>query len=655
MECGWDTNTIAPIEQGQDWSVADEGISSVEECHQACLERDACRAYRWDGKSGIPCEIFNVGIGPNGANLLNPTPSGSQWWDRACQSHLPAGCKETSATAPPSKRVVHAAKPAPAQPIITAAPVVAPEAVARAPALAKRDASFPEYMSDLTYFWSSLYVTPACSCIISSAQPPVPSNTTTTFTKYTATVSTTETTVDPFTVTVTPRETTVYSCRRRIKSTVAYVSITDRLKHPQTLLEAEGSDMLAPTSNFAHPFRGCGRIEYAYPGYHPQHEDHAATNQTERPELRMGNVSNGLIQLDVDENGDVQWQFLSQEWGSEAPPVQNEAPEAAPSTSPAAPVYPEVDGVLEVEGCFYVPLGPAYEYLDTQESNLLPLFHFKNFDTGLLGKQRTRKAWEAMGPVLALVSHWLTAPEARKDFWFRIFLGLPEEHPTKPGEDKTNLRSDPHTNMRLQFEIAQIICHEVTHMIFQSRGLRIPEPYGFVGDEKAELGISWGNYLAGAMLALKRGGCYIGRLEATSWRWAGGSPCMSTPVPMEWVEKWFRKDMWTHGKEEYRKAKLWGNIHGLVKHDPKNPVLVITNRYFPAAKVFREVLYVGRTVDTPSSAQGVVDGPGAGENCDDWFAELFKRETEQSKTDGFPEDKIREASKWYTSGKPLQP
>lgn len=186
MECGWDTNTIAPDSQGEDWSISDDGISTPEECHQACLSRPACKAYRWDSRSGNPCEIFNVGLGRGGANLINPTPSGSEWWDRGCQAHLPAGCKKASATGRPVRRnAVRAARPAPADAVITPAPeVVRVEGAG----LAKRDAPLPPYLEDLEYFYSKLYVTPACSCIISSAPKPVGRNTTTTFTRYTATV-----------------------------------------------------------------------------------------------------------------------------------------------------------------------------------------------------------------------------------------------------------------------------------------------------------------------------------------------------------------------------------------------------------------------------------------------------------------------------------
>ncbi|KAF2649219.1 hypothetical protein K491DRAFT_211776 [Lophiostoma macrostomum CBS 122681] len=89
MECGWDTNTIAPAEQGEDWSI-EHGYNPTE-CQQICLEHSGCKAYRIDGSdaSGYHCEIFNVGLGVNGTNLISPTAKGTQWWDRDCQAHIP--------------------------------------------------------------------------------------------------------------------------------------------------------------------------------------------------------------------------------------------------------------------------------------------------------------------------------------------------------------------------------------------------------------------------------------------------------------------------------------------------------------------------------------------------------------------------------------
>jgi hypothetical protein len=67
-------------------------------------------------------------------------------------------------------RIVRGA--APAQPIMTPGPTYLPKPKPRA-AIAKRDIPFPPYLSDLSYVYSSVYVTPACSCLITSALPPV--------------------------------------------------------------------------------------------------------------------------------------------------------------------------------------------------------------------------------------------------------------------------------------------------------------------------------------------------------------------------------------------------------------------------------------------------------------------------------------------------
>lgn len=93
MECGWDTNTVAPIEQGEDWSI--EPFHNPEECQQVCLEHPLCKAYRIDDATWR-CEIFNVGIGKNASNLRNPTPNGSQWFDRDCQKHIPVNAATSS-------------------------------------------------------------------------------------------------------------------------------------------------------------------------------------------------------------------------------------------------------------------------------------------------------------------------------------------------------------------------------------------------------------------------------------------------------------------------------------------------------------------------------------------------------------------------------
>ncbi|KAF2742225.1 hypothetical protein M011DRAFT_291215 [Sporormia fimetaria CBS 119925] len=233
MECGWDSNTVAPWDQGQDWSV--EKGYNAEECQQICLSKPGCKAYRLqDGKSN--CEIFNVGLGKGAKNVVNPTPSGSQWWDRNCQKHAPVGVSavpedsglsadviqtpcaaKAGENAPPAPTAPAAAlravrkAAAPAQPVVRSIPTPFPGA--EAAAVQKRgvdELPLPKHLDDLNYYWDYIFVEPACSCIVSSVLPPTSATSTTTLTSWKSTVTVSATFEDWFTVTETPRETTIY-------------------------------------------------------------------------------------------------------------------------------------------------------------------------------------------------------------------------------------------------------------------------------------------------------------------------------------------------------------------------------------------------------------------------------------------------------------
>lgn len=200
MECGWDSNTIAPWDQQEDFSI--EHFQTPEQCQQLCLQRSACRAYRVDGVSNTYCEIFNVGLGVNASHVINPTRSGTQWWDRNCQQHVPAPCRTggsgpSRTAAPPDSPVTPTNAPTPMLTTGTvlysgsptsattggSVPTVTPPAHLH---LAKRDAPFPPYLEDLSYAWSSVYMIPACSCVISSAGEPQLVTTTMTATEWTS-------------------------------------------------------------------------------------------------------------------------------------------------------------------------------------------------------------------------------------------------------------------------------------------------------------------------------------------------------------------------------------------------------------------------------------------------------------------------------------
>ncbi|KAF2473768.1 uncharacterized protein BDR25DRAFT_341045 [Lindgomyces ingoldianus] len=224
MECGWSNpNIIAPLDQGEDWSI--EHYYNSTECQQVCLEHPACKAYRVENadQGGSNCEIFNVGIGVNGSNVISASKGGvPQWWDRDCPDHAPTECKKgklptatpakttNPSTSRPKPTTVSAKHPVPRQPEITPAPQIEKIVPREAMNLQKRIEPVPNYMSDLEYFWSSIYLIPACSCLITSAKPPTRSTTTSTVTSWTASTTVYTTYEDWFTVTTTPRETTIF-------------------------------------------------------------------------------------------------------------------------------------------------------------------------------------------------------------------------------------------------------------------------------------------------------------------------------------------------------------------------------------------------------------------------------------------------------------
>lgn len=108
-------------------------------------------------------------------------------------------------------------------------------------------------------------------------------------------------------------------------------------------------------------------------------------------------------------------------------------PNGLPPPTKKAPIYPFTDHILSENGAFTMEPELPSEYIETNESNIHPIFHSKNFDTTLLGAEKAQKAYLAMGPALALASKWLTAPEARRGFWHRIYFGKHAPHPTQKG------------------------------------------------------------------------------------------------------------------------------------------------------------------------------------------------------------------------------
>ncbi|KAH7323531.1 hypothetical protein BKA65DRAFT_70605 [Rhexocercosporidium sp. MPI-PUGE-AT-0058] len=240
MTCGISNpNIVAPEDQQEDWTI--EHFYNPEECQQVCLQHDGCKAYR---VTRIPpedpvawnCEIFNLGLGVNGSNVVSAS-KGDQWWDRNCGEHLPTECQSTQlpimVTGSPAIPTYATSIPTITKSTFDISlPTISwiqktfpPPAPTPAPALlprhklTKRDGQpFPDFLTDIDNFYSYPYVLAACSCLISSGLPPLLSTTTFTATEWNATTvtnlavfATVSTTFeDYFTITVTPRSTTVF-------------------------------------------------------------------------------------------------------------------------------------------------------------------------------------------------------------------------------------------------------------------------------------------------------------------------------------------------------------------------------------------------------------------------------------------------------------
>jgi hypothetical protein len=194
MECGWDAPLLATLKCPDGDPNGDPRVpgpceaetyydyqAGAEECHQICLADPKCKSYQVDAKYNYwPCRIFYIPLGTNATNVPSPTPGGKIWWDRNCQAHLPSQCGQPAKrTAAPVKNVQRATEGL--EPVITAAPIsAAPQD------LEVRDVDVPKYIRDIMGVFPQ-GLTPACSCLITSARPPASATTTLRFLTWTAT------------------------------------------------------------------------------------------------------------------------------------------------------------------------------------------------------------------------------------------------------------------------------------------------------------------------------------------------------------------------------------------------------------------------------------------------------------------------------------
>lgn len=159
--------------------------------------------------------------------------------------------------------------------------------------------------------------------------------------------------------------------------------------------------------------------------------------------------------------------------------------------------------------------------------------------------------------------------------------------------------SDDCVMMRLQFQLACCICHELAHALYAWRGLpgsksNAPEIFIFPSDEMAEAGFSWSQNEMGGDVHLD-----FENLElqvARTYRNLYSRPNLHYILDDRWVQAWFLKDTWARMNEVVRDNLL--RLPGAAGFS--EPPLWVADRFLEGR--FRAVAYKGREVIWPEYA-----------------------------------------------------
>lgn len=154
-------------------------------CHQECLKSPTCKSWNWDTIAPFlgynRCRLFTESLGVNGTNIIDPhsSPGGSQFYDRNCFVAVPSQCSQPVAKVQPPRMK------------ITAAPAVTDTSnmtrVVVKQGFNKRDPpeiDVPLYLLRIAYPAGTRDLTNVCSCLITSARPPVSGTKTLRFSTY---------------------------------------------------------------------------------------------------------------------------------------------------------------------------------------------------------------------------------------------------------------------------------------------------------------------------------------------------------------------------------------------------------------------------------------------------------------------------------------
>ncbi|KAF2451182.1 hypothetical protein P171DRAFT_437960 [Karstenula rhodostoma CBS 690.94] len=243
---------------------------------------------------------------------------------------------------------------------------------------------------------------------------------------------------------------------------------------------------------------------------------------------------------------------------------------------------------------------------------------------------------EALSQEIEMRSGYRARPPT--DYEYNGYIGLTCKFIYRLLSPESCARSEKGTMMRLQFQIAHTLCHELAHAVLDWRGSPKPEPYVLPSDAMAEAGFSWSQNVLGADTDF---GSDMGFLACRTYKYLYSFPGLRYFNSDRWVEAWFRKDTWARIEEVVRNNLLRlphaSNLSG--------PTVWIAWRL--VGNVLRPVIYINREVVWPEHAVGKVEAPPEGVSPEDWFVEVRKREMELAIASGVNKDIFSEAEGTY--------
>ncbi|KAJ4352558.1 uncharacterized protein N0V89_007907 [Didymosphaeria variabile] len=204
---------------------------------------------------------------------------------------------------------------------------------------------------------------------------------------------------------------------------------------------------------------------------------------------------------------------------------------------------------------------------------------------------------------------------------------------------ESSTRLDDCAMMRLQFQIAFTLCHELCHAVYAWRRLPNPEIYVFPSDAMAETGLSWGQNVLGAEVCIETHA--LDYMTGRTYKYLYSYPGLFYVVHDRWVDAWFRKDTW---------ARIDEVVHRNLLRLPaaagfSGPTFWIAHLF--VGGLIRPVVYKDREIVWPGFAVGKVNAPPEGMSPEEWFAKVRKQDMKLAMAIGYKKEMFQEAEGRY--------